>query len=127
MKSLVIAGVMAGVLLGSINVYAEQNKTDSKKHDQHAREMPALTDMTLTGKIVKEEMARKGKDGKEITMTKFVLRTADGDVFLAPSKDLDLSAYADKNVTIEGQGFAKNDKKMLKKIVKISEAAPAAE
>lgn len=127
MKSFVIAGVAAGLAMGSISAFAgEAKKADLPKGDQPAKEMPALTDMTLTGKIVKEEMTKKDNQGNEVKATKFMLKTADGMVALPTSKDVDLAAMADKDVTVEGQGYEKDGKKMLKKITKVTEAAPAA-
>ena len=124
MKSFVIAGVMAGLVLGSVSAFAGGDKAEAPKGDKPAKEMPALVDMTLTGKVVKEEMAKKDKEGNEVKAIKFSLKTADGVVILPTSKDLE--AMADKDVTIEGQGYEKDGKKMLKKITKVTEAAPAA-
>lgn len=128
-KCFVVAGLTVGLMFGALNAYAGNEKGVSHKDRKHAKQMPELSDMTLTGKLVKEETTKKGKDGTEKTFTKFTLKTDDGSIFLPPSKDFDMSALADKTVKVEGKGFESNGKKILRKLTKVveAEAAPVSE
>ncbi len=124
MKSLLISCIMAGLLLGSTNAFAEGAKAKQGGAEKPAKKaMPALKDVSATGKIVKEEMTKKDKEGKEMKAVKYALQTADAKIVLPLSKDIDLAAMVDKDVTVEGQGFEKDGKVRFRKITKVTEAA----
>ena len=103
------------------------------------KEKPALTDMTLTGKVTKEE--KQGKEGK--TIIRYILTDTAGNTVMLPgggkhgkhhegeqAVSVNLEEFVNKDVTIVGKGFQKEKegKKMtrLVEITKIDAVATAA-
>ena len=117
MKRLITVTAVGGLLLGSAlcGVLTAQEAGGAKAPHAGGKphmERPALTDMTVTGKITKEEKA--GKDGK--TFTHYVLTDAAGNkVMLSEGRGpkaegeaasaIKLADYVDKDVTVVGKGF----------------------
>jgi hypothetical protein len=121
-----------------LSVMAAEEQVAAPKKE---RERPALTEMTVTGTISKEEM--KGRQGR--TMTHYVLTDAAGSKIFLPMErrhrggegaeqpaQVNLEEYVGKNVTIVGKGFTtEREGKKFTRIVEISKieaaaAAPAA-
>lgn len=128
---LTVAVVMLSPVFSAI-VRAEDGAAKAK--GDHPR--PELKDMTVSGKVTKEE--RAGKDGK--TMSHFVLTTADGGKVVlntrrhakegeekAATPEIKLDEYVGKDVTVTGKGFERErDGKKFTVIVKIDKVDAAA-
>ena len=83
MKSLLISCVMAGLLLASTNVFAEGAKAKQEGAEKPVKKAALeMKDVTVTGKIIKEEMTKKNKEGEEIKAVKYMLQTADAKIML---------------------------------------------
>jgi len=122
-----------------------------KKVKKEKKPRAPLEDLTLEGKLTKQERTRKRKDGKESTSVSYVLETSDGKVTLprvrkskgkkkkkkggdegggeeAP-KTINYEDYVDQNVTVTGKGTkqTKGEKTRirLKKVTSIEAAGGA--
>ena len=132
MKGLVIVLSGAIMMLSPalwMTASAEDAGGEKPKHDRKA---PELTDMTVTGKITKEDV-KGGKEGK--TRSEYVLTQTDGaKVILGgrrmAEKDskINLEDYVGKDVTVVGKGFAgkRDGNKRIVEITKIDLVAAAA-
>ena len=94
------------------------------------KEKPALTDMTLAGKVTKEE--KQGKEGK--TIVHYILTDAAGSKVMLPgggkhgkhhegeqATSVNLEEFINKDVTIVGKGFQKEkDGKKTTRLVEIT-------
>lgn len=149
MKHLLTGLVLAGFVIASLAVAAEEQKEAAK--EQPAVCAPAHGELTLTGKLLKKEQVEGSakiqiKEGveketvkeaaKETTTWKYILATADGDVVLpepkakAGEETIVLEKFLDKNVKVVAKGHetTKDGKKHIKvsKVLKVEEAAEAA-
>jgi len=132
------------MVMGSALALAEgENAATVRKgeHQKGMREMPPLMDMTVVGKIAKEE--RQGKEGK--TFSFYTLVDAQGnkialstgprrprkgeDANVPQPAPVNLEEYVGKDVTVIGKGFTfeKGDKKSTRivEILKVEASAPA--
>ena len=114
---------------------AEKSDVDQKTGSDRTsvkRERPGLSNMTLTGKITKEE--KQNREGK--TMTVYILTDAAGNKVMLPpngkngksdtdeqTTPVNLAEYVNKEVTITGKGFQmEKDGKKITRLVSISKA-----
>jgi len=139
MKKMITVLTVAVVMLSPVfsavvRAQDDAGKAKSEQKGDHAR--PELKDMTVSGKIAKEDMP--GRDGK--TSPHFVLTTADGAKVMlntrhhakegddkAAAPEIKLDEYVGKDVTVTGQGFERDrDGKKMTVIVKITKVDAAA-
>ena len=133
MKRLIIAATVAVMVLGRVAVLsaAEGDAKDTKPaKGDHQR--PALVDMTVTGKLTKDE--KPGKDGKP--SAHYVVTDAQGAVTrvgghshakegAAPA--VNLEEYVGKDVTVTGKGYStEREGKKVSAIVEITKVEAAA-
>jgi hypothetical protein len=151
MKRLVVVLTVAGVLLSPALCTAlraqDAGGEKPKAERPHGGDMnrPALTDMTVTGKVTKEEKQIPAREGHEAkTVVTYVLTDAAGNkVMLSEggrhdskpgegSIKVNWADYLDKDVTVVGKGFQRErDGKKYTRLVVITKvdaavAAPAA-
>lgn len=120
MKRIMMVGAMAAVVLSAAVALAEGEAPAKVKGEKAPRaeqapkaekqvvEMEALT---LFGRVSKEEVAKKGKDGAEVKMARYVLTDADGNQVNLPNPKapkgqtpVSLDAFVDKQVKVTGKG-----------------------
>ena len=136
-----VAVLVVGVMLSPLICRFAQAEGTNAVPGIGQKERPTPTDMTMTGKVTKED--KQGKDGK--TFAHYVLTETDGTKVMLPSgkhpgrhgelqaaatnNPVNLDEYVDKNVTVAGKGFQteKNGKTItrLTTITKIDAAAAA--
>jgi len=132
-----VGGLLLGSGLCGVVSAQEAGAGKAKGGERPHMERPAPVDMTVTGKITKEE--RQNREGK--TVTHYVLTDAAGNkVMLSEGRGpkaegeaasaIKLADYVDKDVTIVGKGFTteRDGKKMTRmvSITKIDAAGAAA-
>lgn len=143
MKRLMIGSMAAAVVMAAAMARAEGEapKTKPEKAPKAAKEQVAMETLTLFGKVSKEEVAKKGKDGAELKVTKYLLTEADGNQVVLPKpkapkgqEPVNLDTFVDKQVKVVGKGKAMpagaKKKTLLVVLESIEEAvapAPAAE
>ena len=130
MKKLLMCGMIAAVFqfAALCSVVQAQATTNCSGKAVGEKEKPALADMTLTGKVTKEE--KQSKKGK--TIVHYILTDTAGNTVMLPGggkhgkhrKDkqaisVNLEEYVNKDVTIVGKGFQKE--KEGKKITRLVE------
>ena len=152
---LVFAVLLSPVLISALNAEESSGKAPASAageksgaaceksgaaSEKSGKEKPQLSDMTVTGKISKEQVT--GKDGKEYT--RYLLTDSQGNKVMlsagghkhgkkgeaAQEQAVNFGDYVDKDVKVAGKGFQHEMKgKTLTRIVKISTievvAAPA--
>ena len=112
------------------------------KKERAMHEKPALTDMTVTGKVTKEESTRPAPAGQEAKpMVHYVLTDKDGNKIglggrhedkepAQGSIQVNWADYVDKDVTVVGKGFTREHegKKWTNLVVitKVDVVAPVA-
>ncbi|MCX6991573.1 MAG: hypothetical protein NT011_00330 [Kiritimatiellaeota bacterium] len=112
MKRSIIALPAAVVLLSSVFCAMAQSDDMPPPPPPCGGERPALTDMTVTGKVTKAEMQMP--DGNTVAL--YVLSDSAGNTVILPGKHMgppggeqtasvSLEEYENKNVTIVGKGF----------------------
>ena len=95
---------------------------------------PLLEDITLQGKLTKEEGLKKTKSG-DVKFTKYVLTLADGSQVIVPPSPpvpkkglpgINLDQFVEKQVTIVGKGYKTQEKVKctLRSTASIVEEAP---
>ena len=137
MKRIMLVAAVAAVVLSPVLV-SQAQEGGAKPRGEFKR--PALTEMTVSGKVSKEEVA--GRNGKNFSH--FVLTSAAGEKVIlgggegrggkaaaaAAAPAFQLGDYVGKDVTVTGKGFTseREGKKVtrLVEITKIDVAAPAA-
>lgn len=80
---------------------------------------PELKDLNLAGKVVSEQVEKKGKDGSSKTITAYYLSTDDAKIYLPPPESkkkgelppFQLSTFVDASVRISAKGFIRSSKK----------------
>ena len=137
MKRLFAVSTAALVALSSAVYVSAQTNEPAGGKAIGEKEKPALADMTVTGKVTKEE--KQGKEGK--TMVRYILTDTAGNTVMLPGGGkhgkhrqdeqaitVNLEEYVNKDVTIVGKGFQKEKegKKMtrLVEITKIDAVTP---
>ncbi|MDD5678964.1 MAG: hypothetical protein PHW60_13405 [Kiritimatiellae bacterium] len=111
MKRSIIALSAAVILLSSVFCAMAQNEDMPPSPPPCGGERPALTDMTVTGKVTKAEMQMP--DGN--TVSRYILTDSTGNTVMLPGKHMgpggeqiasvNLQDYLNKDVTIVGKGF----------------------
>jgi|TARA_B100000959_G_C14841511_1_gene566246 hypothetical protein len=128
MKFIVLAIASLGLVTAPIIGFAKESESDKPGTEKKViakKPAPALTNLTISGKVGKKET--KGKDGK--TYTYYSVTTEDMGVIrltktaLGKKSKVNFDDLVDAEVTITGKGHksGKGDKKrfVLKKIEKI--------
>jgi len=116
----------------------KEGKAGGGKKAEDGGAKVSLTEIVVTGQIQKKESTRKGKEGEEKTVTRYVLVDADGNSVALPAGkggDIDLAKYEGKTVTVTGMGTEKalpgkdggEERKQvaIRKITDIAEAGAA--
>ena len=133
MKRMWLMVMVAAVVMSPVLYTQAQEAGGGKPKGESKR--PALTDITVSGKISKtDETGRTGK-----TYARYILTEATGATVMLPSGEgrgrtgdaapapaFKLADYVGKDVTITGKGFEREGKKIFREITKIDVAAPAA-
>ena len=132
MKRVIIAATVAVMVLGRVAVLsaAEGDAKDAKPakgdHQQHA-----LVDMTVTGKLAKDE--KPGKDGKpsvHYTVTDAqgaVTRVGGHHAKEGAAPAVNLEEYVGKDVTVTGKGYTtEREGKKVSAIVEVTKVEAAA-
>ena len=135
MKKMITVLTVAVVMLSPVfSAIVRAEDGADKPKGEHPR--PELKDMTVAGKVAKEDMP--GKDGK--TSPHFILTTADGAKVMLSTRhhakegeaapatpEVKLDDYVGKDVTVTGKGFERDrDGKKFTVIVKIEKIEAAA-
>ena len=122
MKRYVSMLVAVGFILGPAMLMAQEKKEHKEKAagEKAAKVEAPLQDLTLTGKITKEEKA--GKEGKAAKVT-YTLTTTDGVAYVLPEAKkakegaaaikLDDNLNADVKVVAKGREMDKDGKKIV--------------
>jgi hypothetical protein len=132
MKKLLMCGMIATVFQFAMLCPVVQAEGTGSCSDKAVcgKEKPALADMTVTGKVTKED--KQGKEGKTITC--YILTDTAGNTVMlsgggkhgkhhkdAQAISVNLEEYVNKDVTIVGKGFQKEkDGKKMTRLVEIT-------
>jgi hypothetical protein len=127
LSALILAAIVgiftSSTVLAKDKEAAKPAKEKAEKAKKEKKKKPELTDVEVSGKLVKKERTAKNKDGEERTMTRYGIETENGLVRLPKSKDVDLDGFVDRAVVATGKGvvLTKGDKSrtILKKLTGI--------
>lgn len=91
-----------------------------KRGKNKGKAKPKVEKVTLEGKIVKKEVAKK--KGKNVV---FILETADGKSVKLPKpgkkSEIKLGDFVDKNVTVVANAVKKGDDVMVRRLISVTE------
>lgn len=129
-RLLAISTAVLVALSSAVYVRAQTNEPQGGKA-KYEKEKPTLTDMTVTGKVTKEE--KQGKEGK--TFIHYILTDSAGNKVVlreeggkhgkhregSQAASFNLEEFVNKDVTIVGKGFQKEKEgKKMTRLVEIT-------
>ncbi len=114
---IMLAICFSTTLLTAVTAQEAKGKAQRAKGQEKAAAVkPQMEELQVSGRISKVETTRKGKDGAEQQITRYVLTTAAGDKITLPApkgkvaETINIDSLLDMPVTVTGQGMKKTVK-----------------